>query len=386
MTEPTLPYGRQWIDDDDIAAVVAVLRGGYLTTGPAVSGFEEALGAHLGAPHTVAISNGTAALHAACAALALGPGDEVLVPAVTFLASANCAAYVGATPVFVDVLPDSGLIDVDDAARRVTSRTRAIIPVHLTGRPADMVAVRRLADQHGLRVIEDAAHALGATLGDTTIGDCRYSDVATFSFHPVKHITTGEGGAVTTRDPELARAMRAFRCHGMERDPDRLRDASPGPWYYEQQSLGFNYRITDIQCALGTSQLRRLDDFLQRRRALAALYDELLSDWQHVQPVAATTSDCLSAWHLYSVLIDFEAVGVDRATVMARLGEAGVRTQVHYIPVPWQPYYAARSEAPASYPGAGAYYTRTLSLPMFPAMSRDDPARVTAALAAATGR
>lgn len=386
MTQPILPYGKQSIDEDDIQAVVAALKGDYLTTGPTIPRFEAALGEQLNAPHVVAISNGTAALHAACAALGLGPGDEVIVPAVTFLASANCAAYVGATPVFCDVLPDSGLIDVADAAKRVTPRTRAIIPVHLTGRSVDMLGVRALADTHELRVIEDAAHALGATLGDTTIGDCTYSDLATFSFHPVKHITTGEGGAITTRDPDLARAMEAFRCHGMERSPERLESPSPGPWYYEQQTLGFNYRITDLQCALGISQMRKLGGFLERRRSLAKTYDALFAGWEHVRPVARTTPDSVSAWHLYSVLIDFEAVGVDRETVMARLRADGVLTQVHYIPVTWQPYYKERGANPADYPGANAYYARTLSLPMYPAMGDADPARVAEALAKAIGK
>lgn len=380
MGDAILPYGRQWIDEDDVAAVVAALRGTYLTTGPTVDAFEEALAARLNAPHAVAVCNGTAALHAACAALELGPGDEVLVPAVTFLASANCARYVGAEPVFVDVDPDSGLIDVADARRKVTDRTRAIVPVHLTGRPADLVAVRALADEHGLAVIEDAAHALGATLGDTTIGDGAYSELAIFSFHPVKHVTTMEGGAITTRDPKLARAMAVFRNHGMVRDAAELEGPSPGPWYYEQQTLGFNYRITDVQCALGLSQLKRLDHFLARRRALAARYDALLPAVAGVAPVAVGTPDSVSAYHLYSVLVDFAGAGVDRATVMARLRERGVLTQVHYIPVPSQPYYRERGADMARLPGAQAYYDRTLSLPMYPAMADEDVDRVVAAL------
>lgn len=378
-----LPYGRQWIDDDDVAAVVAALRSDYLTTGPSVSAFEEALAEALGAPYAVAISNGTAALHAACAALELGPGDEVLVPAITFLASANCARYVGAEPVFVDVDPDSGLIDVEDAARRVTSRTRAIVPVDLTGRPADLAGVAALAAKHDLGVIEDAAHSLGATYRDTRVGDGSFAALTTFSFHPVKHVTTGEGGAVTTRDPKLYEALKTFRNHGMVREPQALTHPSPGPWYYEQQTLGFNYRLTDVQCALGVSQLRKLDRFLAKRRALAARYDAALADVRWVEPVAVGTADSVSAYHLYAVLIDFEGAGVDRATVMARLREQRVLTQVHYIPVPSQPYYTARGADMAEYPGAQAYYERTLSLPLFPAMELHHVDRVAAAVARA---
>jgi perosamine synthetase len=378
MADDILPYGRQWIEDDDVEAVVEALRGVYLTTGPTVARFEEALAEAVGAAHAVAVCNGTAALHAACAAAGLGPGDEVLVPAMTFLASANCARYVGAEPVFVDVDPDSGLIDLDDAARRITDRSKAIIPVHLTGRPVDLDALAALAEAHDLRVIEDAAHALGARHHDRPIGGCTRSSMAIFSFHPVKHVTTGEGGAITTNDPALAEAMRVFRSHGMVRE--QLRQPSPGPWYYEQQTLGFNYRITDLQCALGLSQLAKLPRFLARRRALAARYDALLAQLEHVRPVAVGTPDTLSAYHLYAILIDFAAVGRDRAAVMAGLRERGVLTQVHYIPVPAQPYYQDRGADMREYPGAQAYYERTLSVPLYPAMADADVDRVVAAL------
>lgn len=378
MADDILPYGRQWIEDDDVEAVVAALRSAYLTCGPTVTRFEAALAEQIGAEHVVAVCNGTAALHAACVAAGLGPGDEVLVPALTFLASANCARYVGAEPVFVDVDPDSGLLDVEDAARRITSKTRAIIPVHLTGRPADLDAVAALARTHRLTVIEDAAHALGATHHGAPIGACGQSSMATFSFHPVKHVTTAEGGAISTHDPELAEAMRVFRSHGMVRE--HLREPSPGPWYYEQQTLGFNYRITDLQCALGLSQLAKLPRFLARRRELAARYDGKLSGLEHVRPVAEGTRDTVSAYHLYAVLIDFAAVGIDRAAVMHRLRERGVLTQVHYIPVCNQPYYRDRGVDPNAYPGAQAYYERTLSLPLYPAMADGDVDRVVAAL------
>ena len=382
MADEILPYGRQWIDDDDVEAVVAALRGDYLTTGPRVADFEASLARAVGAEHAIAVANGTAALHTACAAAGLGPGDEVLVPALTFLASANCARYVGAEPVFVDVDPDSGLIDLDDAARRVSPRTRAIIPVHLNGRPADLDAVAALAEAHGLTVIEDAAHALGASHGPTTIGDCARSAMAIFSFHPVKHVTTGEGGAITTNDPALAEAMARFRNHGMVRDADALRSPSPGPWYYEQQALGFNYRITDIQCALGISQMAKLERFVARRRALAARYDERLAALDGVEPVAVGTANTRSAYHLYAVLVDFERLGHTRAELVAGLRARGILTQVHYIPVPSQPYYVDRGTDPSAYPGAQAYYARALSVPLYPAMTDADVDRVVEALAA----
>ncbi len=378
MADDILPYGRQWIEEDDVEAVIEAVRGAYLTTGPTVARFEAALAQAVEAEHAVAVCNGTAALHAACAAARLGPGDEVLVPALTFLATANCARYVGAEPVFVDVDPDSGLIDLDDLARRITAKTKAIIPVHLTGRPVELDTIRALAKTHELTVIEDAAHALGARYHDAPIGDCSRSDMAIFSFHPVKHVTTGEGGAITTNDAELAEAMRVFRSHGMIRD--ELRQPSPGPWYYEQHTLGYNYRITDLQCALGISQMAKLPRFLSRRRELAARYDRALTELEHVQPVAVGTAETLSAYHLYSVLIDFAAAGKDRAAVMNGLRERGVLTQVHYIPIPAQPYYQDRGADMREYPGAQAYYERTLSLPLYPAMLDNDVDRVAAAL------
>lgn len=385
MADDILPYGRQWIDDDDIAAVVEALRGAYLTTGPTVGQFEAVLAQAVGAKRAVAVCNGTAALHAACAVAGLGPGDEVLVPAITFLASANCARYVGAEPVFVDVDPRSGLIDVEHAAAQITKQTKAIIAVHLNGHTADLARVRALADAHGLIVIEDAAHALGARYRDSQIGDCRYSDMATFSFHPVKHITTGEGGAITTSKPELAAALEVFRSHGMVRDASQLRHPSPGPWYYEQQTLGYNYRITDVQCALGLSQMRKLDAFLARRRELVARYDRLFESVAGVEPAASGGADTVGAYHLYAVHIDFAGAGLTRAAVMAGLREHGVLTQVHYIPVPAQPYYADRGADVQRFPGALAYYEGILSLPLYPAMRDEDADRVVEALARVLG-
>lgn len=385
MADDILPYGRQWIDEDDIAAVTDALRGAFLTTGPTIPKFEALLAQAVGARHAVAVCNGTAALHAACAVAGLGPGDEVLVPAITFVASANCARYVGAEPVFVDVDPRSGLIDVAHAATRVSAKTRAIVLVHLNGHTADLAGVRALADAHGLVVIEDAAHALGARYRDTSIGDCRYSDMATFSFHPVKHITSAEGGAITTAKPELAAALEVFRNHGLVRDPAKLQQPSPGPWYYEQQTLGYNYRLTDVQCALAMSQIRKLDRFLARRRELVARYDRLFAAVPGVEPAASGGADTLGAYHLYAVHIDFAGAGTTRAKVMAGLRERGVGTQVHYIPVPSQPYYVERGADMRQFPGAQAYYEGILSLPMYPAMRDEDVDRVVESLVQVLG-
>jgi UDP-4-amino-4,6-dideoxy-N-acetyl-beta-L-altrosamine transaminase len=378
---PLLPYGRQTIEDDDIQAVIDVLRGDYLTTGPAIARFEAALAEKVGSSFAVAVASGTAALHAAYAAAAVGPGDRVIVPAMTFVATANAACFLGAEPVFADVDPDTGLIRPDDVERRIDGRTRAIVPVHLTGAPADMTAIAAVSERHGVAVIEDAAHALGASDEAGAVGSCARSSLAAFSFHPVKPVTTGEGGAITGNDRALEAKLRAFRDHGIVRDPTRMKHASPGPWYYEQQSLGHNLRMTDIQAALGTSQLQKLDRFLERRRSLAARYDRLLEGVPGVRRVGVRSGR--TAHHLYAVLIDFRGMGQSRRAVMESLRSRGIGSQVHYIPVPMQPYYRERGSRIEELPGARAYYERTLSLPLFPAMADTDVDRVVAALAAA---
>jgi UDP-4-amino-4,6-dideoxy-N-acetyl-beta-L-altrosamine transaminase len=385
MTDrPFLPYARQSVDDDDIAAVVEVLRSDYLTTGPAIPAFEGALADAVGAAWAVAVSSGTAALHAACSAAGLGPGDEVIVPAVTFLATANCARYVGAEPVFADVDPDTGLIDVQAAAARTSERTRAIIAVHLAGASADIAGLAALAERAGAVLIEDAAHALGGDRRGAHVGSCGDgARMATFSFHPVKHITTGEGGAVTGNDPELLHRLRRFREHGIERAAERFEQASPGPWYYEMQALGHNARLTDVQAALGRSQLGRLTRFIERRRVLARAYDRRLRAVPGVTPAIGDASRDGCAYHLYPVLVDFAACGTTRAAVMEYLREQNIGTQVHYIPLTMQPYYRRRGWDPDAFPGARRYYQRTLSLPMFPAMDDRDVERVVAALAIA---
>jgi UDP-4-amino-4,6-dideoxy-N-acetyl-beta-L-altrosamine transaminase len=381
-----LPYGRQVIDDDDVEAVVRALRGDYLTTGPLVAEFETALAARVGAAHAVAMANGTAALHAAYVSAGVGPDDEVVVPAITFLATANAARFLGARVVFADVDATTGLMTPATLAPKLSARTRVVAPVHLTGATVDLDGIAELSATVNASVVEDAAHALGARDGAGSIGDCRRSRMTMFSFHPVKHVTTGEGGAVTTGDPELARRLRVLRSHGMVHELERFEYEPTTPWYYEQQELGYNYRITDVQCALGLSQLGKLERFLARRRELAARYDGALAALDGVMPVTRGGATASSAYHLYAVLIDFPRFGRTRAQVMQTLRERGIGTQVHYPPVPSQPYYRRLGEAPERYPGAMAYAERTLSLPLFPAMRDDDVTRVVEALSAALGR
>ncbi len=375
-----LAYGRQTIEDDDVAAVAAALRGEYLTTGPLVERFEAALAAATGAAHAVACGNGTQALHLACLAAGLGPGDLAVVPAVTFLATANAVRYCGAEVAFADVDPDSGLMTAATAARaldRAGGAAKAVLPVHLAGQMADVEAIGALAPW---TVIEDACHALGTAWTDRAGRPRRVGDanLATFSFHPVKTVTTAEGGAVTTADAGLAARMRSLRSHGMTRPP------GAAPWVYEMAEIGFNYRLPDLLCALGLSQLAKLDRFVARRRALAARYDRLLAGFgNRLRPLARRPA-CDPAWHLYVVLVDFAACGRDRAAVMAGLRERGIGSQVHYIPVADQPYYRARY-GPQDLPGARAFYARCLSLPLFPAMAEGDPDRVVAALAEVLG-
>jgi UDP-4-amino-4,6-dideoxy-N-acetyl-beta-L-altrosamine transaminase len=397
---PFLPYGRQTIEDDDVAAVVEALRADYLTTGPRVAEFEAAFAQAVGARCAAVCSSGTAALHLAMLALGVGPGDVVAAPAITFAATANSARFTGAEVVFADVDPDSGLMTPQTLAaalgRLEGRRLAAVLPVHLMGHAAELPAIRVLADAHGAAVVEDACHALGTTMdfggAAERVGDCRHSAMACFSFHPVKTIATGEGGMVTTNDPALAERIALFRSHGVTREaaafraPEMSLDAAgaANPWAYEMQELGFNYRLPDLLCALGLSQLAKLARFAARRRALAARYRERLAPLAPLVRPAAVPANCDPAPHLFVALIDFEAAGVTRAAAMRALAERGVGTQVHYIPVHRQPYYAERYGAP-DLPGADAWYARCLSLPLFPAMADDDPDRVVEALKAVLG-
>ena len=383
MTEGFLPYGRQTIEDDDIAAVAAALRGDYLTTGPTVEAFETAFRAEVGAEHAVACSNGTAALHMAMLAAKIGPGDTCIVPSITFLATANCAAYVGADVVFADVDPDSGLMTPETLAealdRAKGRRVRAVLPVHLRGDVCDLPALAALAGEAGAILVEDAPHALGSTLkvGNHVqhVGDCAHSAMATFSFHPVKTIATGEGGMVTTNYADLAGRLQLARSHGMTRTP------GADPWLYEMAEPGFNYRLPDINCALGLSQLAKLPRFMARRRALAALYETALEPLAPRVRLAERPEGSDPVLHLLTVLIDFKAVGTSRRQVVEALAAKGIGSQVHYIPVHSQPYWQVRNGA-LDLPGAQAWYDRCLSLPMYPSMEDGDVARVVDALQA----
>jgi UDP-4-amino-4,6-dideoxy-N-acetyl-beta-L-altrosamine transaminase len=364
-----IPYGRQSIDAADIDAVVEVLKSDFLTQGPAVPRFEQAVATYCGVAHGVAVCNGTAALHVACRALDLGPGDILWTSPITFVASANCALYCGAEVDFVDIDPRTYNMSVEalaaklDKAERGGKLPKIVMPVHLTGQSTEMRAIGDLARRYGFKIIEDASHAVGASYGNGPVGDCRYSDIAVFSFHPVKIITTGEGGMAMTNDPELAWKLAMLRTHGITRDPARLRSQSEGGWYYEQLALGFNYRLTDIQAALGLSQLQRIDEFLARRRRLAARYDEafaglpLTRPWQH--------PDTNSSWHLYVIRVDAAV----HASAFARLREVGIGVNLHYIPIPREPYYRDLGFDPADWPEAERYYAEAITLPLYAAMT-----------------
>jgi UDP-4-amino-4,6-dideoxy-N-acetyl-beta-L-altrosamine transaminase len=394
---PFLSYGRQSISDEDIEAVVAVLRGDWLTQGPTVDAFESELASLTGARHAIACSNGTTGLHIAAAALDLQPRDAVIVPSITFLATANAIRYVGAEVVFADVNPDTALMEpqhLEDALARAKAlglRPRAVFPVHLAGHPAD---VRDAARAAGLMVVEDACHALGTRMrrgdGEVTVGSGSGVDMTVFSFHPVKTIATGEGGAVTTSDDELGDRLRRFRSHGMVREPQLFRnreeafsaDGKPNPWYYEMPDIGFNYRLTDLQSALGLSQLKRIDRFIERREEIVDLYDRSLAPLSpYIKPLSRSkASGSRVGWHLYVGLFDFEGLGLGRAEVMAALREKNIGSQVHYVPVHWQPYYTERY-GKLDLPGAATYYRRCLSLPLYPGLQDADVQRVVDALA-----
>lgn len=381
MADPFLPYGRQTIEDDDLAAMAQALNADFLTTGPTVAAFEAAFAEAVGAAHAVACSNGTAALHLAMLALGVGPGDICIVPSITFLATANCATYVGAEVVFADVDPASGLMTPKTLSealdRAAPGRVRAVLPVHLRGDVCDLPALATLAAEAGAVLVEDAPHAVGTGMdfgqGPERVGDNRHSAMATFSFHPVKTLTTGEGGMVTTGDADLAERLRRFRSHGM------TRPQGAAPWVYEMAEPGFNYRLPDLNCALGLSQLAKLPRFAARRRTLAARYAQQLPHLGPIVRPAAIASGCDPVLHLMTVLIDFEAAGMSREAVVEGLRQRGIGTQVHYIPVHTQPWW--RDRQTVALPGAEAWYASCLTLPLFPAMADSDVDRVVAALA-----
>jgi UDP-4-amino-4,6-dideoxy-N-acetyl-beta-L-altrosamine transaminase len=382
-----IPYGRQSITDEDVAAVERVLRSDWITQGPAITQFERAMAEYCGAEHALAVCNATAALHLACLALDVGPGDLVWTSPNTFLASANCARYCGADVDFVDIDPATYNLCADKleaklrAARTAGRLPKVVIPVHFSGQSCDMRAIHALAQEFGFCVIEDASHAVGADYLDHKVGSCRYSDIAVFSFHPVKILTTGEGGMLLTNDGALQARMALLRSHGMVRDAAQLDDQSQGAWYYEQHALGYNYRITDIQAALGLSQMGRLDRFVARRRAIAARYAELLADLPVTVPFQAQYG--ASAWHLYPVWIEPGAdgdVAARRQAVFASMREQGIGVNVLYFPVPLQPYYRKLGFVPGQFPNAERYAAGTLALPMYFSLGDAEQDQVVAAL------
>lgn len=379
-----IPYGRQQVTEADIAAVVAVLRSDFLTQGPMAPRFEQEVAARVDAKHAVAVNSATSALHIACLALGLGPGHWLWTSPITFLASANCALYCGARVDFVDVEPRTGnlcpraLEAKLQRAEREGKLPRIVVPVHLAGQPCEMEAIRALSLAYGFKVIEDASHAIGGRYRGVPVGSCAYSDICVFSFHPVKIITTGEGGMALTNDASLAESMALLRNHGMTRDPARMTHAPDGPWYYQQVALGFNYRMTDLQAALGVSQLRRLEDNVARRHALADRYDRLLAGLPLALPQRDDESH--SALHLYVIRLRTQETRRSRREVFELLRADGIGVNVHYIPVHLQPYYAAMHFRPGDYPEAERYYEEAISLPMFAALREDEQDQVVSAV------
>ena len=386
-----LPYGRQTLDQEDLDAVVAVLQSDYLTTGPVCDLFEQALASEVNARHAVVVSSGTAALHLAALALGLGPEDSVIVPTMTFVATANAARFVGAEVVFADVDPNTGLMTPETflgAIERCSGRPRAVFPVHINGQSVELEELYQLAKKHDMAIVEDACHALGTThlskdSTESRVGASRYSDLTVFSFHPVKTIAMGEGGALTTNDGDLADRLRQLRNHGLTRNPAQFTnpelalspEGTPNPWYYEMRELAFNYRASDIHCALGLSQLKKLSTFVETRRTLVEHYCRRLEDLGEMVVPVETAPWNDPAWHLFVAHIDFESAGISRASLMNALKENGIGSQVHYLPVHLQPYYSRRY-GPLELAGAESYYERCLSLPLHGGMTANYVDRV----------
>ena len=379
-----IPYGRQDISEDDIQSVVDVLRSDYLTQGPVVPAFEKSVASCCEATYAIAVNSATSALHIACLSFGVGPGDWVWTSPITFVASANCALYCGAGVDFVDIDPRTYNMSPQALEQKLAEAERSgrlpkvVIPVHLCGQACDMQAIHDLSRRYGFKVIEDASHAIGGKYKNEPIGSCRYSDITVFSFHPVKIITTAEGGMALTNDSQLADRMALLRSHGITRDPAQMTHKSDGPWYYQQIDLGFNYRMTELQAALGLSQMQRLDEFIARRHAIAKRYNELLAElpvvtpWQH--------PDSYSGLHLYVIRLQLDQIKKSHRQIFEALREQGIGVNLHYIPVPAQPYYQRMGFQAGDFPDAERYYAEAISLPMYPTMSEDQQDQVIVAL------
>ena len=361
-----IPYGKQSLDEEDIKEVIEVLRSDFLTTGPKIDEFEEKFANYVGSKYAVVVSSGTAALHLACLTAGLKKDDELITSPNTFVASSNCALYCGAKPVFVDV-NDQGLINESEIETKINNRTKIIIPVHYSGLPCNMERIREIATKHNLVIIADASHALGARYKGSIIGDCKYSDMTIFSFHPVKHITTGEGGMITTNSKELYEKLRMLRTHGITKNLDKCKNEPDGLWYYEMQFLGFNYRITDLQCALGISQLDKIDYFIEERKKIAQRYDQSFKD-MNIETIKGD-----SVYHLYIIKCKDAK---ERLELFNYLREKGILCQVHYIPVYWQPYYQKLGYKKGICPKAERFYERIISLPIYPRLTGEEQLRV----------
>ena len=360
-------YGKQTLNQEDINAVVEVLKSDFLTCGPKIKEFEEKFAEYIESKYAIAVSSGTAALHLSCLAVDLAELDELITSPITFVASANCALYCGAKPVFADV-DNNGLILVDKIKEKINSNTKIIIPVHYTGLPCDMSEIKKLADENNLIVIEDASHALGAKYKESKIGSCKYSDMTIFSFHPVKHITSGEGGMITTNSKKLYDKLILLRSHGITKSFENLINKNPEPWYHEMQVLGFNYRITDIQCALGISQLNKIDEFIHKRRQLAQRYDSAFQNNKNIELIKENNFQ-INVYHLYVIKVSDSKT---RLALFNYLKEQNIICQVHYIPVYWQPYYEKLGYKRKLCVNAEAFYDRILTIPLYPALSFED--------------
>lgn len=375
-----IPYGRQDINQDDIDAVVDVLKSDFLTQGPAVPAFEKSVAEYCGAQHAIAVNSATSALHIACLALGVGNGDIVWTTPITFVASANCALYCGAEVDFVDIDPLTYNISVECLRKKLVKAEKngnlpkVVIPVHFAGQSCDMAGIYTLSQQYGFKIIEDASHAIGGCYKDEPIGNCRYSDITVFSFHPVKIITTGEGGMALTNDTKLAKKMGLLRSHGITRDVKDMPHEPDGPWYYQQVDLGFNYRMTDIQAALGVSQMQRLDEFVSRRHTIANRYDERLKNLPLLIPLQQT--DSYSSLHLYAIRIQLGQIKKTHQEVFETLRDVGIGVNLHYIPIYHQPYYKNLGFVKGYCPNAESYYSEAISLPMYPALSEVQQDRV----------